>query len=83
MTKRSFLSKRNRAKEVLELVHFDVCGPINFQARGEYEYVITFIDDYLRYEYVYLMAYKSDALDKFKEFKAEAEKQLGKNIKKL
>ena len=74
MTKRSFSSKGNRAKEVLELVHSDVCGPINVQARGGFEYFVTFTDDYSRYGYVYLMTRKSEAFDKFKEFKAEVEK---------
>jgi hypothetical protein len=34
---------------------------------------ITFIDDYSRYAYVYLISEKSNALDKFKIFKAEVE----------
>ena len=45
MTKRSFTTKGQRAKEPLELVHSDVCGPMNTQARGGYEYFVTFIDD--------------------------------------
>ena len=35
-----------RAKEQLELVHFDLCGPMTIQAKGSFEYFITFIDDY-------------------------------------
>ena len=53
MTKRIFLAKDNRSKGVLELIHIDVCGPLNVRARGGFEYFITFIDDYLRYGYVY------------------------------
>ena len=34
MTKRPFRSKGNRAEGVLELVHSDVCGPMNIRARG-------------------------------------------------
>ena len=34
MTKRSFSAKGFRAKEPLEIVHSDVCGPLNVQARG-------------------------------------------------
>ena len=60
-----------------------MCGPFSVHARGGYEYFITFTDDYLRYGYVYLMKKKSEALDKFKKFKAESEKQLGRNIKSL
>ena len=70
MTKRSFLAMGFRAKEPLELVHSDVYGPLNVQAGGGYEYFITFIDDYSRYEYVYLMQRKSETFGKFKEFLA-------------
>ena len=53
------------------------------QAKGGYEYFITFTDDYLRYGYVYLMRRKSEAFEKFKEFRAEVENQLGKRIKAI
>ncbi|KAL8093711.1 hypothetical protein AgCh_035549 [Apium graveolens] len=55
MTNRPFKAKGNRAKQLLELVHSDLCGPMNIQARGGYEYFVTFIDDYSRYGYVYLL----------------------------
>ena len=68
---------------MLELVHSDVCGPMSTQARGGYEYFITFIDDYPRFGYVYLMKQKFEAFEKYKEFKAEVENQLGKRIKAI
>ena len=83
MTMRPFKAKGYRAKEVLELVHTDLCGPISTNARGGYEYIISFIDDYSRYGYIYLMHNKSEAFEKFKEFKAEVEKHQGKSIKSL
>ena len=73
MTMRPFKAKGYRAKEVLDLVHTDLCGPMFTSARGGCEYFITFIDDYLRYGYIYLMRHKSKAFDKCKEFKAEVE----------
>ena len=60
-----------------------MCWPFYVHARGGYEYFITFTDDYSRYGYVYLMKKKSEALDKFNEFKAKSEKQLGRHIKSL
>ena len=45
MTRRLFTAKGYRAKEQLELVHFYLCGPMTIQARGGFEYFITFIDD--------------------------------------
>ena len=68
---------------MLELVHSDVCGPMSTQARDGYEYFITFIDDYSRFGYVYLMKQKFEAFEKYKEFKAEVENQLGKHIKAI
>ena len=43
-------------------------------------YFITFIDDYSRYMYVYLLHNKYEALDAFKVFKAEVDNQCGKQI---
>ncbi|MCQ7016867.1 DDE-type integrase/transposase/recombinase, partial [Clostridioides difficile] len=83
MTKRPFKAKGYRAKDVLELVHSDLCGPMTIQARGGYEYFVTFIDDYSRYGYIYLMRRKSECFERFKEFKADAEKRQGKCIKSL
>ena len=83
MTMRPFKAKGYRAKEVLNLVHTDLCGPMSTSVRGGYEYFITFIDDYSRYGYIYLMRHKSEAFDKFKEYKAEVENHRGKTIKSL
>ena len=80
---RHFKDKGYRVKEVLDLVHTDLCGPMSTSARGGYEYFIIFIDDYSRYGYIYLMRHKSEAFDKFKEYKAEVENHQGKSIKSL
>ena len=73
MTKRPITVKGYKAKECLELMHTNICGPFNVHAWGEYEYFITFTDDYSRFKYVYMMHRKSDALDKFIKFKVESE----------
>ena len=83
MTKQPFNVKGRRAQELLDLVHTDVRGPMLTQAKGGYEYFITFTDDYSRYGYVYLMKRKSEAFEKFKEFRAEVENQLGKHINSI
>ena len=73
MTKRPFTAKGYRAKECLELLYTNVYGSFNDHAWGGYKYFIMFMDDYSRFGYVYMMHRKSDALDKFIEFKAESE----------
>ena len=50
--------------------------------RGGFIYFITFIDGYSRYGYLYLVRYKYEAFENFKEFKNEVEKQLERSIKK-
>ena len=55
MSKSPFNKNGERAKETLELIHSDVCGPMSTHARGGYLYFVTFIDDYSRVGYVYLM----------------------------
>ena len=71
MAKRSFTAKGVKVEGCFDLIHSNVCGLFSVHAIGGYEYLITFIDDYSRYEYVYLMKKKYEALDKFKEFKVE------------
>ena len=83
MTKSPFSEKGKRIAECLGLIHSDVCGPVNIQAIRGFSYFITFIDDYSRYGYVYLMKFKSETFENFKEFRNEVEKQLGKSIKIL
>ena len=56
MIKMPFSVKGNRSKGVLELIHTDVCGPLNVRARGGFEYFITFIDNFSMYGYVYLFS---------------------------
>jgi hypothetical protein len=46
-----------------------------------YDSFITFIDDYSQYGYIYPIKDRSEALDKFKIFKAKVENQLAKIIK--
>jgi hypothetical protein len=73
MIKAPFSKKGERTNDLLALIHTDVCGPMSTcTINGDY-YFITFTDDYSRYDYVYLMRYKSESLEKFKEFKTEVE----------
>ena len=83
MTKRLFNAKGRKAQELLELGHTDVCGPMSTQAKRGYEYFITFTDDYSRYGYVYLIKWKSEAFEKFKEFRAKVKNQLGQRKKAI
>jgi hypothetical protein len=73
MTKMPFSGFPERASDLLELIHTDVCGPMSTTVRGGYQYFITFTSDLSRYGYVYLMKHKSETLEKFKEFQRKVE----------
>ena len=69
--------------ELLQLIHMDTCGPFQIATRNGHRYFITFIDDYSRYDYIYLIHDKSKSQDTFKIFKTEVENQLNKMIKSV
>ena len=83
MTKTPFSGTMERATNLLEIIHTDVCGPTGVEARGGYYYVLTLTDDLSRYGYVYLMKHKSETFEKFKEFQSEVENQRDRKIKFL
>ena len=47
------------------------------------QYFMMFIDDFSRYDYIYILHEKLQSLNMFKIFKAKVENQLGKRIKKI
>ncbi|KAJ4812770.1 polyprotein [Rhynchospora pubera] len=73
----------SRATKPLELVHADVCGPIQPQSLGKSSYFVLFIDDYSRKTWVYFLKNKSEAFETFKKFKSLVENESGYYIKAL
>ncbi len=48
MTKTLFSRTMERATNLLEIIHTDVCGPMSVEARGRYRYVLTLTNDLSR-----------------------------------
>ena len=42
MTKTPFFETMERATDLLEIIHTDVCRPMSMKARGKYRYFLTF-----------------------------------------
>ena len=61
-------AKAERACFPLDLIHFDIGGPMNVRTRHATQYFITFIDDFTRFGHVYLISHKFEALDCFKRY---------------
>ena len=82
--RRSFPNEaESRANVPLQLVHTNVCGPINPPLVGKHKYLFLFIDDFSRKIWVYLLKKKSKAFEIFKNFKALVEKESGYAIMAL
>ena len=78
------IDKRNKGykcKDVLEQIHIDICEPFPKASWNGRAYFVSFIDDNLRYGYLYLIHEKMQSLDMFKLLKAQVEYQLSKKIK--
>lgn len=85
MSRFPFPSGVIRTTEPLELVHTDVVGPVEPATKNgsNNKYLITFVDDFSRFTVIFPMKLKSEALDKFKEYKHQVENFHDKRIKTL
>ena len=72
-----------REKEILELIHSDVFGPVPIPSLGGCLYYVRFIDYFSRNTWLYFLKKKSKVFNKFKEFKALVENQTRNKIKML
>lgn len=75
------VGKSWRASECLELVHADLCGPMQTESLGGSKYFLLFTDDYSRMSWIYFLKFKSETFENFKKFKALVENQSGSRIK--
>ena len=75
--------KANRAASILWLIHSDIIGPIIFTYMNGSRYLITFIDDFSRYTWVFFLKNKSEVCEIFFELKALIKNASGLKIKIL
>ena len=55
----SYEDLKYKAKEPLELIHSDVFGPLKKLSVCGMKYMLTFIDDFSRYVWIYFLKEKS------------------------
>lgn len=70
-----------KTSQPLEIFHTDLMGPMNPKSKGGALYVLTCIDDYSRFVYVYLLAAKPQVLERFQDFCVMVETQTDCKIK--
>ena len=67
----NFFSKRDsKAEGFLEIIHSNMCGPMQSTSISGYIYYVSFIDDYSHKTWVYFLKSKYEVFGKLKEFKA-------------
>lgn len=76
-------SIRERATEPLQLIHTDVCGSFDPSTYNGKQYFVTFLDDFTHFCVVFLMQYKSDALEYLKQYVHESENFHKKRVCKI
>lgn len=82
-TRLPFNKVGSRATQPLELIHSDLCGPMEHLSVSGMKYFITFVDDYTRMFHVYFLKDKLNISEVFKDFKARVELQLERKIKMI
>ena len=65
----SFPSRVNKqAESHFSLIHSDVWGPSHVKSTLGYQYFVTFVDDFSRYTWLFLMKNRSDLISIFQTF---------------
>src|SRR5713101_1110335 len=75
--------KANRATSILGMIHSDINGPLPITSMNGSSYLLTFIDDFSRYTWVFFLKKKPEVCEKFSELKALIENASGLKIKIL
>jgi hypothetical protein len=63
----------------LELIFSSGWGPAP-ESDGRYKYYVSFVDDYSKFTWIYLLKYKSDVIEKIHDFQSLVERLFGRKI---
>lgn len=79
--RKSFSSSFTVSNDILELVHFDVCGPMPVESIGGSRYYLSLLDDYSHYSFVYFLKKRDEVPEKLIKFINLVCNQKNKNLK--
>lgn len=82
-TKLPFPISSSRSDNILNIVHADLCGPMENKSLGQARYFLLLVDDYSRMAFVYFLKSKDETFSYFKQFKNLVENQTSTKIKIL
>ncbi|KAL1449198.1 hypothetical protein WDU94_000417 [Cyamophila willieti] len=82
-TRLPFKDTHFKSSHALELVHSDICGPIDPISYTGKKYVLTLLDDYTHFTVVYLLENKSDVTKYFEEYTKMVSAKFNRKIHRL
>jgi hypothetical protein len=82
-TRKPFYPSIRESEAPLDLIHIDVCGPMQTETAGGSRYFVSFIDDYSRCAAIQLLRSKDQVKKALAAFVARIETQFEGRVKKL
>ncbi|KAH9769620.1 hypothetical protein KPL71_012083 [Citrus sinensis] len=82
-TRQRFNPGKQETKNTMDYIYSDLWGPSQVSSHGGARYFITFIDDFSRKVWVYVLKQKNEALEKFKDWLTLMENQTERRVKRL
>ena len=80
-TKNTFPKSDSKEKGILDIIHSNICEPMQITSLSGYSYYASFIDDYSRKTWIYFLKKKDGVFEIFKEFKVLVENDVcGANV---
>ncbi|GFY36790.1 retrovirus-related Pol polyprotein from transposon TNT 1-94 [Trichonephila clavipes] len=73
----------NQSSQILELLHANLCGPINIESFGGAKYFMVIVDDFSGMYFTYFLKSKYEVFNIFSQFKAKYENLTDERIKKI
>lgn len=76
----SFQARETLSSKCGQLIHADVCGPMQVESIGGSRYFLILKDDFSHFRFVFFMKYKSEVYEKVKLFLKLAQNSYGHNV---
>ncbi|GFW36903.1 retrovirus-related Pol polyprotein from transposon TNT 1-94 [Trichonephila clavipes] len=73
----------SQSSQILELLHADLCGPINIESYGGAKYFMVVVDDFSGMYFTYFLKNKYEAFNIFSQFNAKYGNLTDKRVKKI
>lgn len=78
-----FNGQKIRTKRPLELIHTDLCGPVDPPTWDRKRYILTLIDDYTHFTMVYLLKNKHETAETVKEYVQQVEAKWNYKVSRM